>query len=856
MSRVDNEERPGLDVYAQPFIPQALRNVNEAPANVIPCTAVRWIDFAAYVSTFAGSEFLTPNLIPAQMRPSAKATDNTPTSSQFAKSELRSSSSQDPVSQEGADKLIDLNIQKYHAYFREALTQEAIARHKECEDHALYRVPVTNASRITDPRPSMYRLHVPGLRELSLRIEVDDIVQLRQLRFKANGEITYGSVLRDPSGNPIALPKKSDNQHDSVVWNIDRLRETLSLRVDSLAPRSMLFNVRFTVQSGRLGAMYRAVIAAHMPLAAAMGGSESGWMRSMLFPDMSDGYYQKSLNRMTVEFDLHDSLLNYEQLRAVNTVLNETYGPVPYVISGPPGTGKTKTIVELALQLAARQESTHVLVCAPSDPAADTLVHRLSKHMKPTELVRINSPSRSFPEVPNTILPYCFIDDGMFSLPPFQDLMRLKILVCTCQDAELLLRARVSNRDLCELKQKLHTAIHPEREPAPPKQLHWTGLLMDEAAQATEPEALIPLCVVAPPDDHAVEERRLPFFVMAGDQHQLGPRTASKIAAMQTSLFERLLDRPFYREHPLARSKQSGGVMRPLTQEMLPILRPAFTNLIRNYRSHVSILAIPSALFYNDTLEPEATNTNALLSWPGWRGRRWPVLFVSNTSPDEIEQDGGGWYNVREAQTACQYTSSFLQTGLLHPSEICIMSPFRAQVRILRKIAREPPFSMPGVNIGPLEAFQGLESRVVILCTMRTRDRFVEQDVARGLGVIHEPRRFNVALTRARQGLVVIGNAEVLERDRCWDAFLSFCGRNGLCEGCEDGELSSKAKGRQVVSRLERRLLHRDATDTLGADGSLEAVTKGVRQLGTFQDDEASLWQSGVAAEAVLREET
>ena len=354
---------------------------------------------------------------------------------------------------------------------------------------------------------------------------------------------------------------------------------------------------------------------------------------------------------------------------------------------------------------------------------------------------------------------YCFIEDGMFALPPFKELMARRIVVTTCRDADMLIQARLSNADLFKLERDLYSAIHPDKQ-LESHVLHWTGLLIDEAAQATEPEALVPLTVAAPPTTHR-DEQHWPVFVMAGDQHQLGPRTASKKHRIQTSLFERLLNRSFYRDHPLARSKNSGGIMRPLTQELLPILRPAFANLIRNYRSHPAILATPSSLFYNDTLEPEATATDSLLSWPGWKGANWPVLFTCNSSPDEIEGDGGGWYNITEASIACQYARSFLQAGLLQPNEICIMSPFQAQVKVIRRFARAN--DMSGVNIGPLEAFQGLESRLVILCTTRTRDRFIDQDLAKGLGVIHEPKRFNVALTRAKEGLIVIGNPEVLK---------------------------------------------------------------------------------------------
>jgi helicase MOV-10 len=605
----------------------------------------------------------------------------------------------------------------------------------------------------------------------------------------------------------------------------------------------MMFNVRFTIQTERLHALHQAVSEAQLTLHKK---ADSSWMRSVLFPEEEDGYYQKTLNKLTSDLDFRDPLLNYEQSRAVHTVVKENYGPVPFIVSGPPGTGKTKTIVELALQLIAIKKSSHLLVCAPSDPAADTLVQRLKLHFGPRDLLRVNSPSRSFPEVPDSVLPFCCVDDGMFSLPSFGELMRCRTVVTTCRDAKIMLQARVSNRDLFHLERNMYRAIHPEADEVIPK-LHWTALLVDEAAQATEPESLIPLNVVAPPSEGNVREDDWPLFVMAGDQHQLGPRTASKLPEVRTSLFERLLERRFYRDHPLARSKGYGGIVRPLTQDVLPILRPAFMSLIRNYRSHPTILATPSALFYYDTLEPEATDSNALLSWARWKGRKWPVLFSCNKALDEIEKEDGGWFNMQEARIACHHAQSFVQTGLLRPEDICIMSPFQAQVRVIRRLASQT-FGMPGLNIGPLEAFQGLESRLVILCTTRTRDRFIENDIAKGLGVIHEPKRFNVALTRAKQGLIVIGNPAVLEKDSDWRAFLGFCQRNRLYENAQSLLPDAKHTELGSKSRLEKQMVHQQESPN---DQSL--VINGVRKLRFTGDAEDDFWTAGLAAEEAVR---
>ncbi|KAK5129511.1 hypothetical protein LTR08_003202 [Meristemomyces frigidus] len=806
-----------IDVYAKPFVPLNLRAVNDAPASVIPSSPARWVDFPAYVSSFAGTSLLLADPPPPDL-------------SEEQGESLTSEHALSPNANIllGAKKPEDLRSTSYHAYFQHALIQEATAQQHECEDHALYKVPLGRAH--LDPRPDMYWLHVPGLRELSLRIEIGDVVQLRQLEFDARGELKQ-----------LLFTVR----HDATVWNIDRARETLTLCVNGLAPRSMLFNVCFSVQAGRLGALYRSV----MGIQKALRGGDNTWTRSMLFPSEADGVWQTTLNKGQVNLHLRDRLLNYEQVRAVDTVLTNGFGRVPYLISGPPGTGKTKTLVEMALQLLTKQQDPHLLVCAPSDSAADTLIQRLGKSLRPSEILRINAPSRSFPEVPGNILPFCRVDNDTFDLPPLQQMMRYKIIVTTCRDAELMLRARLTNADLYTLEQGVLSMLHPA-DPVSHPRLHWTALLMDEAAQATEPEALIALSIVAPPRGYEATQQRLPVFVMAGDQHQLGPRTASSKSAMQTSLFARLLERSIYGDHPLARSKQSGGVMRPLTGDLLPLLRPAFTNLIRNYRSHPAILATPSALFYHDTLEPEASNVTSLFSWNGWQGRRWPCLFVDNTGRDEVEMGGGGWYNNTEADMACRYALSFLRAGLALQQEICIMSPFRAQVRNLRLFARHSSYNIPAVNIGPLEAFQGLESKLVILCTTRTRNRFIAQDVSRGLGVIHEPKKFNVALTRAKEGLIVIGNSAVLEHDKHWAAFLAFCHRNGLWEGDDTGKDSSKAVGEQVVSKLERQLVRQE--DVMSA-GVTDAV-KGLRTLGFRQTEVDEAWQSGIAAEQALHD--
>lgn len=302
----------------------------------------------------------------------------------------------------------------------------------------------------------------------------------------------------------------------------------------------------------------------------------------MLFPEPGDQVVQYELSKGVSTLDFYDRSLNYEQQKAIDSIVCNDYGNIPYLISGPPGTGKTKTVVECALQLLSIDAQTqHILICAPSDSAADTISSRLARNLGPKELLRLNSPTRSFAEVPSTILPYTYAEKELFSLPVFETLMEYKVVVTSCRDSALLVAARVTNADLMQLHwtyyQKMKHTLGL-RDPPFRSLYHWTALLFDEAAQATEPETLISLSVVNPlkhPPDISVEKE--PQVVLVADYHQLGPKVSPlNETALDTSLFERLFQRDIYAKHPLSRKK--AGPM-GLTSSMLPIPRAAFAVL-------------------------------------------------------------------------------------------------------------------------------------------------------------------------------------------------------------------------------------------------------------------------------------
>jgi len=197
---------------------------------------------------------------------------------------------------------------------------------------------------------------------------------------------------------------------------------------------------------------------------------------------------------------------------------------------------------------------------------------------------------------------------------------------------------------------------------------------------------------------------------------------------------------------------------------------------------------------------------------------------------------------------------------LIDAHQIAVMSPFREQVKRIRARLRDIGEGLWMVNVGPVEAFQGAEHRVVILCTTRSREQFLEQDIKKGHGIIYERKRLTVATTRAKEGLIYIGNPFILQKDPAWKAILSFCYRHGLMKDMSfsgpsstathtkwtppDSEISTP----EYVGRIERALLYSETTN------SVQQVPRG--QLNsTAVDSDDAMYLAARTAELLLNKE-
>jgi len=443
--------------------------------------------------------------------------------------------------------------------------------------------------------------------------------------------------------------------------------------------------------------------------------------------------------------------------------VSSSFGAMPFLISGPPGTGKTKTIIETILQLLSQPSLSgwdiHILACAPSPSAADTIALRLIKHLKPGEMFRLNDITRTFAEVPDALMLYSHSTETFFSLPPWEKLMMAKVVVTDCMSSFELIKARCTNRDISPL-QDLYRPIFPDQKGSILKRWHWTHLFIDEAAQAREPESLIPLLVVAP--ESLSNDSIMPKLILAGDSNQLGPNIVSVVArryGLDISLFERLLKRDVYADHPNARQ----NIWKHFEGRWY---RPAFVNLIRNYRSHKGILMMPSAMFYNSTLLDEARNTTSLTSWKYLTNPKIPVLFVPCADEEMWIPDTAGWYNPSEIKITVTLIQHLLDKEntpetQVQAAEVAVITPFREQVIRTRKALRKQ--GLGAVSVGTVENYQGGERRVTILNCVRSTARFLDWDKQKGRGIVNQRQRFNVAITRAKDLLIIIGNPSILQ---------------------------------------------------------------------------------------------
>ncbi|XP_047452649.1 RNA helicase Mov10l1 [Mugil cephalus] len=425
--------------------------------------------------------------------------------------------------------------------------------------------------------------------------------------------------------------------------------------------------------------------------------------------------------------------LNLPQREAVKRIVAGECRPIPYMLFGPPGTGKTITLIEAILQIYHFLPSSRVLVCTPSNSAADLICIRLHDggFLHTSSLARVNATFRQYESIPEVLKPYSKAGEDI------RHAAFHRIVVSTCSSAGMFHNIGIQVG-------------------------HFTHVFLDEASQATEPESLIPISLVSERDGQ---------IVLAGDPCQLGPIVKSKLATafgLGVSLMERLMANPLY-------SRQDWGYNPKLV-----------TKLIYNYRSHEALIQLPSKLFYQGELCFKAPSdiVESLCQWKNLPKKGFPLLFHGVRGSEMREGNNPSWFNPAEAVQVMLYCCQ-LAKKLYNPvdvSDIGIIAPYKKQCEKIRVLLGKVGLS--DIKVGSVEEFQGQEFLVIILCTVRSNESVENDDLQRSLGFLANPKRFNVAVTRPKALLLVVGNPHILIRDPCFRALLQYCFINGAYLGC------------------------------------------------------------------------
>ncbi|KAI6203022.1 hypothetical protein M3Y94_00508800 [Aphelenchoides besseyi] len=283
------------------------------------------------------------------------------------------------------------------------------------------------------------------------------------------------------------------------------------------------------------------------------------------------------------------------------------------------------------------------------------------------------------------------------------------------------------------------------------RQIEFRCALIDECNQSTEPETLVPIL------------RGVRQLILVGDHCQLGPVVMSKQASQagfSKSLVERLV--------------MLGN--RPL-------------RLTVQYRMHPILSVFPSNVFYEGSLQNGVTENDRVLSNVDWNfpNPSKPMMFWNCCGNEEISPSGTSFLNRAEAVAVEKLTTRLLKAGFL-PSQISIITAYEGQrayiVQYMQSQGTLHSKLYLEIEVANVDAFQGREKDIIIVTCVRSNS-------TRGIGFLSDPRRLNVALTRAKYGLVVIGNATVLARQSLWHNLISMFRDKGCLV---DGPLNNLKK--------------------------------------------------------------
>lgn len=463
--------------------------------------------------------------------------------------------------------------------------------------------------------------------------------------------------------------------------------------------------------------------------------------RSGRLADLRDIFYTKApASRYTFDA-MRFPWLNASQGKAVNEVL---WAKDVAVVHGPPGTGKTTTLVEAIFETLRRESQ--VLVCAQSNMAVDWISEKLVD--RGINVLRIGNPTR----VNDKMLSFTY-ERRFEAHPDYPQLWSIRKAIRELRqqrkhaDSWHQKMDRLKSR-ATELELRIRSSLFGEARViastltgAANRVLEgekYSTLFIDEAAQALEAACWIAI-------------RKAGRVVLAGDHCQLPP-TVKSIMALK------------------------GGLGKTLMERIVENKPETVTLLKMQYRMNEQIMKFSSEWFYNNMVESAPT-----VSHRGILDYDIPMMWIDTAECDGKEEFVGenfGRINRAEAeltlQTLQQYLEKIGKQRILEESiDVGIISPYRAQVQLLRKELRKREFFRPYrhlLTVNTVDGFQGQERDIILISLVRSND-------GGDIGFLRDLRRMNVAITRARMKLIILGSSETMTSHPFYKKLYEYVGQ-------------------------------------------------------------------------------
>lgn len=418
------------------------------------------------------------------------------------------------------------------------------------------------------------------------------------------------------------------------------------------------------------------------------------------------------------------------------------------LIHGPPGTGKTHTLIELILQMLRRD--LRVLVCGPSNISVDNIVERLASHKVP--IVRIGHPARLLPSVLDHSLEVLTqtseaaeivkdvrreIDEKQASIRKTRNGRERRAIYGDIKELRKEFRERESKcvdnlmRESKVVLATLHGAGGHQL-----KNQKFDVVIIDEASQALEAQCWIPLLSASK-------------VILAGDHLQLPPTVKSSIEKSAAK-------KPSKPDETKGDADDEGKALKGISLEttlfdrLLSLHGPGIKRMLTiQYRMHEKINKFPSDELYESKLvAAEPVKARLLKDLPydveDTDDTREPLVFWDTQGgdfPEKTENDdigkkeallGESKSNEMEALVVARHVGNLVQAGV-KPEDIAVVTPYNGQLAVLSNALRE---RFPGIELGSVDGFQGREKEAVVVSLVRSNEE-------REVGFLGEKRRLN-----------------------------------------------------------------------------------------------------------------